>query len=130
MIAHLEGRILELAPGEVVVESAGVGYEVRVPLSAQRVLAEGERARLFIHTHVREDILALYGFPTRAERDAFRLLLGVAGIGPRMGLALLSGLTVDELAAAVAEERWQRLATVPGIGRRTAERLAEAAGTS
>lgn len=123
MIGLLEGRVLELQPGEVLLAAGGVGYEVRVPLSAHRILSESEQVRLYVHTHVREDVLALYGFPTRGERDAFRRLLGVAGIGPRIALALLSGLTVEELAAAVEGERWQRLAAVPGIGRRTAERL-------
>lgn len=123
MIGLLDGTILELQPGEVLLEAGGVGYEVRVPLSAHRVLTESDRARLFIHTHVREDVLALFGFLSRAERDTFRRLLAVSGIGPRIALALLSGLTVEELAAAVEGERWQRLSGVPGVGRRTAERL-------
>jgi Holliday junction DNA helicase RuvA len=123
MIGHLEGRVLELVPGRVVVEAAGVGYEVNVPLSAHRILTGKERIGLHVHTHVREEVLALYGFPTRAERDAFRALIAVAGVGPRIALALLSGLSPDELAAAVAGEEWKVLAAVPGIGRRTAERL-------
>jgi Holliday junction DNA helicase RuvA len=123
MIAHLEGRVLELAPGRVVLEAAGVGYEVSVPLSAHRMLAGEERIALHVHTYVREDALALYGFPSRAERNAFRSLIAVSGVGPRIALALLSGLSPDELAAAVAGEQWKVLAAVPGIGRRTAERL-------
>lgn len=123
MIGHLDGRILELQPGLVVVEAGGVGYEVRLPVSSHPVLAGRERAALFVHTHVREDQLALYGFVTRRERDTFRLLLGVSGIGPRIALALLSGLTPDDLASAVEAEQWRRLASVPGIGKRTAERL-------
>jgi len=123
MIGLLEGRVLELEPGEVVLDVGGVGYEVRVPLSAHRALTSSERVRLFVHTHVREDVLALYGFLSRAERDTFRRLLAVSGIGPRIALALLSGLTVEELAAAVEGERWQRLSGVPGVGKRTAERL-------
>jgi Holliday junction DNA helicase RuvA len=123
MIAHLEGRVLELAPGRVVVEAAGVGYELHVPLSAHRLLAGKERIGLYVHTHVREDVLALYGFPSRGERDAFRALIAVAGVGPRIALALLSGLSPEELIAAVTDEEWKVLAAVPGIGRRTAERL-------
>ncbi len=123
MIGHLEGRVLELQPGLVVLEAGGVGYEVHLPVSAHPFLAGRERAALFVHTHVREDQLALYGFPSRRERDTFRLLLGVAGVGPRTALALLSGLTPDELAAAVESEQWRRLAAAPGIGKRTAERL-------
>ncbi len=123
MIGHLDGRVLELQPGLVVLEAGGVGYEVHLPVSAHPFLVGRERAALFVHTHVREDQLALYGFPTRRERDTFRLLLGVSGVGPRTALALLSGLTPDELGAAVASEQWRRLAAAPGIGKRTAERL-------
>ncbi len=123
MIGHLEGRILDLAPGKLLVAAGGVGYEVSVPLSAHPVLAGHETVALFVHTHVREDQLALYGFPTRRERDTFRSLLAVSGIGPRIALALLSSLTPDELVLAIEGEQWRRLATVPGIGKRTAERL-------
>jgi len=123
MIGHLEGRILDLAPGKLVLSAGGVGYEVAVPLSAHPVLAERDSTALFVHTHVREDALALYGFLTRRERDTFRLLLGVSGIGPRTALALLSSLAVDDLVLAVESEQWRRLAAVPGIGKRTAERL-------
>jgi holliday junction DNA helicase RuvA len=123
MIAHLEGRILDLAPGKVVLSAGGVGYEVSVPLSAHPLLTGSDGAALFIHTHVREDILALYGFPTRRERDTFRSLLAVSGIGPRTALALLSSLSPEDLVLAIESEQWRRLAAVPGIGKRTAERL-------
>ncbi len=123
MIGHLEGRVLELQPGVVVLEAGGVGYEVHVPVSAHPILLGRTSASLYVHTHVREDQLALYGFPTLRERETFRLLIGVSGIGPRTALALLSGLTPDDVAAAVEGEQWRRLAAVPGIGRRTAERL-------
>ena len=123
MIGHLEGRIVDLAPGKLLLAAGGVGYEVAVPLSAHPLLAGCDTAALFIHTHVREDQLALYGFPTRRERDTFRLLLAVSGIGPRTALALLSSLTPDDLVLAIEGEQWRRLATVPGIGKRTAERL-------
>ncbi len=123
MIGHLEGRILDLAPGKLLLAAGGVGYEISVPLSAYPTLAGRDSAALFVHTHVREDLLALYGFPTRRERDTFRSLLAVSGIGPRTALALLSSLTPDDLVLAVESEQWRRLATVPGIGKRTAERL-------
>ncbi len=123
MIGHLEGRVLELQPGLVLVEAGGVGYEVRLPVSAHPLLVGRERVSLSVHTYVREDQLSLYGFPTRRERDTFRLLLSVSGVGPRTALALLSGLTPDDLGAAVESEAWRRLAAVPGIGKRTAERL-------
>jgi Holliday junction DNA helicase RuvA len=123
MIGHLEGRILDLAPGKLLLAAGGVGYEISVPLSAHPLLAGRDAAALFVHTHVREDVLALYGFPTRRERDTFRSLLAVSGIGPRIALALLSSLTPDDLVLAVEGEQWRRLAAVPGIGKRTAERL-------
>ncbi len=123
MIGFLDARVLELQPGVALLEAGGVGYEVQVPLSAHRTLAGKERASLFIHTYVREDQLALFGFPSRRERDTFRALLQVSGVGPRLALALLSGLTPDEVADAVETARWRTLAAVPGIGRRTAERL-------
>jgi Holliday junction DNA helicase RuvA len=123
MIGHLDGRVLDLQPGLVLLEVGGVGYEVHLPISAHPFLVGQERVALYLHTHVREDQLALYGFPSRRERDTFRLLLSVSGIGPRTALALLSGLTPDEVATAVEGEQWRRLAAAPGIGRRTAERL-------
>lgn len=123
MIAFLDGELLDLQPGLAVVACGGVGYEVRLPLSAHPDLAGRPRVALWIHTHVREDQLALFGFPTRGERDMFRALIAVSGVGPRMALALLSGLNPEEVAAAVEGEQWRRLAAVPGIGKRTAERL-------
>ena len=123
MIGRLSGRIAELGPGEVVVDVGGVGYELRVPVSAHAWLAGRAEATLHVHTHVREDQIALFGFPTRAERDTFRSLIAVSGVGPRTALALLSGLTPADLAAAIEGEQWRRLAAIPGIGRRTAERL-------
>lgn len=123
MIGHLTGRPLEVQAGVVLLEAGGVGYEVRVPLSSHRMLEGQPELSLFVHTHVREDQIALYGFLSREERETFRALLGVAGVGPRTALAVLSGLTPAEVAEAVDSGQWRRLAAVPGIGRRTAERL-------
>lgn len=123
MIGWLEGRVVDVRPGEVVIEAGGVGYELRVPVSAHALLHGQDEVALFVHTHVREDQISLFGFPTRRERDTFRILIGVSGIGPRTALALLSGLPPEELAQAIEGEQWQRLAGVPGIGRRTAERV-------
>lgn len=123
MIGHLTGRPLAVQAGVVLLEVGGVGYEVRVPLSAYRVLTDRQEISLFIHTHVREDQITLYGFPLLEERETFRALLGVAGVGPRTALAVLSGLAPGEIAKAVEAGQWRRLAAVPGIGRRTAERL-------
>jgi len=123
MIAYLDGELVDLQPGQAVIATGGVGYEVRLPLSAHPHLAGRQRVALWIHTHVREDQLALFGFPSRSERDTFRALISVSGVGPRMALALLSGLSPEELAVAIESEQWRRLAAVPGIGKRTAERL-------
>lgn len=123
MIAYLRGRVLELSPGRVVLEVGGVGYELQLPLSAFSQLQGQAEASLHVHTYLRQDQLVLFGFTSAVERDVFRLLLGVAGVGPRMALALLSGLPPAELAAAVEAGRWQSLAQAPGVGRRTAERV-------
>ena len=123
MIALLTGRVVELRPGEAVLDVAGVGYEVRTPISAHALIAGHETVTLHVHTHVREDQISLFAFPTRLERDTFRLLIGVSGVGPRTALALLSGMSPGELAAGIESEQWRRLASVPGIGKRTAERL-------
>lgn len=123
MIGHLTGQPLAVQPGVVLLEAGGVGYEVRVPLSSYRLVSDREEVSLFIHTHVREDQITLYGFPSLHERDTFRALIGVAGVGPRTALAVLSGLSPGEVAEAVESGQWRRLAAVPGIGKRTAERL-------
>ncbi len=123
MIALLTGRVVELRPGEAVLDVAGVGYEVRTPVSAHAALSGRESVTLHVHTHVREDQISLFAFPTRQERDTFRLLIAVSGVGPRTALALLSGLSPTELASAIEGEQWRLLASVPGIGKRTAERL-------
>jgi len=124
MIARLSGTLVEKQPGRVVVEVSGVGYEVFVPLSTYRGLDDvGARVALFVHTHVREDALALYGFLSRREKDLFVRLLGVGGVGPRLAVALISGLGAEDLIAAVRGHDAARLASVPGVGRKTAERL-------
>jgi len=123
MIAFLHGRVLALAPGQVVLEAGGVGYELAVPLSAYPKLQGKQEASLWVHTYLRQDQLSLFGFPSPMEREVFRLLLGVAGVGPRMALALLASFTPEELAAAVEGSHWQLLAQAPGVGRRTAERV-------
>jgi Holliday junction DNA helicase RuvA len=108
----------------VLIDVNGVGYEVDVPMSSfYNLPALGERVTLLTHFVVREDAQLLYGFLTNAERAAFRLLIRISGIGPKMALALLSGLSVAELSAAVAQQQAARLVKVPGIGKKTAERL-------
>ncbi len=121
MIARLRGEVVERGPGWLVVDVAGVGYEVLVPARV------GESARdevtLLVHTAVREDAITLYGFATAEEKSAFVALTGVSGIGPKLGLACLSGLTVDALARALNGGDIRTLSAVPGIGKKTAERL-------
>jgi Holliday junction DNA helicase RuvA len=123
MIGYLDGRVRELQPSVLLLDVGGVGYEIHVPLSLLPHAARGAPLGLFVHTHVREDALTLFGFLSARERDTFRALLAVSGVGPRTALALLSGLEPDELAAAIDAEQWRRLSAVPGIGRRTAERI-------
>jgi Holliday junction DNA helicase RuvA len=124
MIGRLTGTLADKSPPQVVIDCQGVGYEVDVPMSTFFNLpATGERVVLLTHLVVREDAQLLYGFLTAAERATFRELLKISGIGPRTALAVLSGLSVAELAQAVAQQQAARLQKVPGIGKKTAERL-------
>ena len=124
MIGKLTGTLLEKNPPEVLVDCHGVGYEVQVPMSTFYNLPNvGEKISLLTHFIVREDAQLLYGFATPQERQTFRELIKVSGVGPRMALSLLSGLTIDELVQAVALQEVARLVKVPGIGKKTAERL-------
>jgi len=124
MIGRLTGVLLEKNPPQIVVEAGGVGYEVEVPMSTfYNLPATGERVTLLTHLLVREDAHLLYGFGADAERRAFRQLLKISGVGARTALAVLSGMSVAELADAVAAQESGRLVRVPGIGRKTAERL-------
>ena len=124
MIGRLAGKLQEKHPEGIVLDVSGVGYEVRVPLSTFLDLPdEGKTLRLWIHTYVREDALHLYGFLAREERSAFLLLLGISGVGPRLALALLSGLPVSRLVHAVRRGDVAALRGVPGVGAKTAERI-------
>lgn len=124
MIGKLTGKLLEKHPPQILLDVNGVGYELDVPMSTLYVLPHaGEQAALYTHFVVREDAQLLYGFASRAERETFRQLIKVSGIGPKIALAVLSGMTADELATAVEGEDAARLAKVPGIGKKTAERL-------
>lgn len=124
MIGRLTGVIAEKTPPQVVIDVAGVGYEVDVPMSTFFNLgALGERAVLLTHLTVREDAHQLFGFLTHEERSTFRQLIKISGVGPKMALSLLSGLSVPELAQAVSRQEAGRLTKVPGIGKKTAERL-------
>jgi Holliday junction DNA helicase RuvA len=124
MIGRLNGLLVDKAPPQVLVDVHGVGYEVDVPMSTFFNLPSiGEQVTLLTHFAVREDAQALYGFLTPAERHAFRELIRITGVGPRLALAVLSGLSVDDLALAVQRQEGARLTKVPGIGKKTAERL-------
>ena len=124
MIGRIRGVILDKAPPQVLIDTGGIAYEVEVPMSTFYVLpATGEVATLLTHYVVREDAHLLYGFASAAERRTFRELLKITGVGARIALAVLSGMSVDELAAAVIAQEASRLVRVPGIGKKTAERL-------
>lgn len=125
MIGRLTGNLVECTPGLVILEVAGVGYSVQIPLSTFYALSEagGEPVSLHVHTHVREDALQLFGFASPEERSAFELLIGISGVGPRLALAILSGIGVDELREAVALRDRLRLQKIPGVGKKTAERV-------
>ncbi len=124
MIGHLRGRLLEKRPNQVIVEVQGVGYDVTIPVSTFYQLPEppGE-TQLFIYTHVREDALALYGFRTPREKQVFEKLISVSGIGPKLAITVLSGLEVNELVPAIRSNDVMKLTRIPGVGRKTAERL-------
>jgi Holliday junction DNA helicase RuvA len=124
MIGRLTGRLAAKAPDSVLLDVGGVGYRVHIPLSTFYELPEAESpASLWIHTHVREDTLALYGFLTERERSLFLLLMSVAGIGPRVALTVLSGIPPLELVEALRGQDVRRLVAVPGVGKKTAERM-------
>ena len=124
MIAYLHGRIFEKQPNRIVVDVAGVGYDVSVPLSTFYGLGEaGSDIALRIHTHVREDALLLYGFATRLEQDLFERLISISGIGPKVALAVLSGIEPPELIRAIERGDLARLTAIPGVGKKTSERI-------
>jgi holliday junction DNA helicase RuvA len=124
VIAYLHGRILEKQPNRIVVDVAGVGYDVSVPLSTFYGLGEaGSEITLRIHTHVREDALLLYGFATRLEQDLFERLISISGIGPKVGLAVLSGIEPPDLIRAIERGDLARLTAIPGVGKKTSERI-------
>src|SRR5690348_1083368 len=124
MIAHLRGRILEKHPTQLILEAAGVGYEVAISIPTFSGLpSEGVEVSLYIHTHVREDVLALYGFLRREEKQLFERLIGVSGIGPRLAMTVLSGIAPDALVTALRGNDLTALTRIPGVGKKTAERM-------
>jgi len=124
VIAQLRGAIVEKHPSRLIVEVGGIGYDVQVPLSTFYVLGEpGTPVTLRIHTHVREDVIALYGFATALEQHLFERLISISGIGPKLALAVLSGIEPPQLVKAIRLQDVARLTAIPGIGKKTAERI-------
>jgi len=124
MISHLRGTLLEKHPNQIVIDVHGVGYEVVIPVSAYSSLPElGGPVQMHIHQHVREDILALYGFPTKDDKALFEKLIAVSGIGPKLAITALSGLTTEDLMAAIRSGAVEQLVRIPGVGKKTAERV-------
>ena len=124
MIAHLRGKLSDKDPARVIVDVNGVGYEVFVPLTTFSNMPErGADVTIDIYTHVREDVIALYGFSTRRERSIFEKLISISGIGPKLAITILSGGSVDDLVAAIRRSDLGRLTAIPGIGKKTAERI-------
>jgi Holliday junction DNA helicase RuvA len=124
MIARLTGTLAEKSPGRMIVEVQGVGYDVQVPLSTFYVAGEpGDSVVLRVHTHVREDVIALYGFATALEQQIFERLISVSGIGPKLALAVLSGIEPPDLVRAIRAQDVARLTAIPGVGKKTAERI-------
>ncbi len=124
MIAHLRGRLIAKHPNQAIVETAGVGYDVTISVPTYSDLpALGAEVALHIHTHVREDVIALYGFLRPSEKQLFEKLISVSGIGPKLAITVLSGIPREEMVRAIRGNDLGRLTRVPGIGRKTAERL-------
>ncbi len=124
MIGHLRGRLLDKRPNQVLVDVGGVGYQVHIPLSTFYTLGElHQEVTLLVHTHLREDSIALYGFLTAREKHFFELLISASGVGPALALRILSGMSVDDLVPAIRRSDLAQLVRIPGVGKKTAERI-------
>jgi Holliday junction DNA helicase RuvA len=123
MIALLTGEIVQRRADVIIIDVAGVGYRVQVPLTTYYALPEAGKVRLHIHTHVKEDAISLFGFLSAEEKDFFALLISVSGVGPKLAINILSHMPAGELAMALAEDDIPRLTGIPGIGKKSAERL-------
>lgn len=124
VIAHLRGQILSKTPNSVVLDCGGVGYELAISVATfTELAAEGKEARLHVHTHVREDALALFGFAELAEKRLFEKLLTISGIGPKLAITVLSGISAERLVGAIRAGDHATLTKIPGIGKKTAERV-------
>jgi holliday junction DNA helicase RuvA len=124
VIARLAGTLADKTPGRIIIDVQGVGYDLQVPLSTFYVIGDaGSAVTLRVHTHVREDVIALYGFATGLEQDLFERLISISGIGPKLALAVLSGMEPPDLVRAISSQDVPRLTSIPGIGKKTAERI-------
>jgi len=124
MIAHLRGTLLEKHPNQVIVDAGGVGYDVTIPVSTYSALPDaGAQVQLRVHTHVREDALALFGFLTSEEKTIFEKLISVSGIGPSLAVKILSGMATADLIPAIRNGAVEHLVRIPGVGKKTAERI-------
>lgn len=123
MIALLTGQLAHRSPEQLIVDVAGVGYRLQIPLSTFYALPESGQVQLRVHTHVKEDAIQLFGFLSEAEKDLFALLIAVSGVGPKLAITILSHIPTDELAAALCQGDVPRLTAIPGIGKKSAERL-------
>lgn len=125
MIGHLKGTLIEKKPNSVLLDVNGVGYLINIPVSTFYDLPEeGSSLALFVYTHVREDTIALFGFRTQRDKNLFEKLISVSGVGPKVGISFLSGMTAEELIPAIQRQDIVKLTTIPGVGRKTAERVA------
>jgi len=124
MIGSLRGKLIEKRPNQILIDVAGVGYQVQIPLSTfAGVGALHSDATVLIHTHVREDQITLYGFVTAREKHCFELLISASGVGPSLALKILSGMSIEELVPAIRKSDFAQLVRIPGVGRKTAERI-------
>jgi len=123
MIGYLSGKIISLKPTRITLDVSGVGYVVNISINTFEQISDKDSADLFIHTNVREDSISLFGFYTESEKEMFELLISVNGIGPKLAISILSGILVDELRRAIMAGDISRIVSIPGIGRKTAERL-------
>lgn len=123
MIGYLKGKLISSKPTQIILNVNGVGYKIGISINTFEKIVDKEEVSLFIHTNVKEDSISLFGFFSEAEKEMFELLISISGIGPKIALGLLSGITVDSLKEAIEEGNVSRITAVPGIGRKTAERL-------
>jgi len=123
MIGYLTGKIISFKPTQIILDVNGVGYLVNISISTFEKISDKDIASLFIHTSVKEDSITLFGFFTQSEKEMFELLISISGIGPKVSLGILSGISVDDLKDAIANGNVSRLIAIPGIGRKTAERV-------